>query len=79
MQEIEKVEIAIQSPRGILRQAINVRFLSEDEGNECMKMVELRNKTSHIYHEEMAEEIAQKIPIYYKLIKKIVGRLEKID
>jgi nucleotidyltransferase substrate binding protein (TIGR01987 family) len=67
----------IVSPRGILREAIRARLLSESEGEMCMEMVESRNKTSHMYHELTAEEIAYQIPGYYELIKDITDRLEK--
>jgi nucleotidyltransferase substrate binding protein (TIGR01987 family) len=76
LEEIEKASIAVPSPRGIVREAIKTRFLSEDEGDKCIKMVESRNKTSHMYHEAMAEEIAKKIPEYYKLLKDINDRLK---
>jgi nucleotidyltransferase substrate binding protein (TIGR01987 family) len=75
--EEQGVNTPIISPRGILRDAIRARLLSEDEGKVCMKMVESRNKTSHTYHELMAEEIAHEIPGYYELIKSIADRLYK--
>lgn len=73
--EKQGINTPIFSPRGILRDAIRARFLSEDEGKTCMEMVECRNKTSHTYHQLMAEEIAHEIPGYYELIKSIVDRL----
>ena len=76
MEEVEKVEIENTSPRGILREAVNIKFLSEAEGKACMKMVDSRNKTSHIYHAEMAEDIAENISDYYALMKKIIDRLQ---
>lgn len=76
LEEVEKVEIENTSPRGILREAVNIKFLSEAEGKACMKMVDSRNKTSHIYHAEMAEDIAENISDYYALMKKIIDRLQ---
>jgi len=63
------------SPRGILREAIRARLLSESEGELCMKMIESCNKTSHAYHQLTAEKIAYQIPGYYELIENIVDRL----
>lgn len=75
--EEQGINVPIISPRAILREGIRVRLLSEHEGKACMQMVESRNKTSHTYHELMAEEIAHEIPGYYELIKSIADRLYK--
>src|SRR5687767_740314 len=56
--DAEKINTPIISGKSIIRIAVNARFLSEAEGNQFMKMIDARNKTSHIYHESMAEEIA---------------------
>lgn len=76
LENIEKVNIENSSPRGIIRDANNIKFLSESESKMCMEMVDSRNKTSHIYHQEMAEDIAQKVPEYYVLMKKIIDRMQ---
>jgi nucleotidyltransferase substrate binding protein (TIGR01987 family) len=78
LEEKEKIEIAINSPRGILREAVKARIISEEEAEIGMHMVESRNKTSHIYHESMAETIASHIPEYYELMKCIVDHLRKL-
>jgi nucleotidyltransferase substrate binding protein (TIGR01987 family) len=75
-QESEGINLSINSPKFILREAVKVRILSE--ADECMDMVEARNKTSHTYHEILAEEIAHEIPGYYKLMKKIAERIQDI-
>lgn len=75
--EIEKMDVPIQSPRGIIRQAVKAGIFSEKEGDECMDMVEARNKTSHTYHEIMADEIAHLIIIYYELMRDMVERMHK--
>lgn len=75
--EIEKMDVVVQSPRGIIRDAIKAGIFSEEEGNECMEMVESRNKTSHTYHEVMADEIAHAIPIYYELMREMIGRMQE--
>jgi len=72
----EGIDLPINSPKFILREAVKVRILSEVEGKECMDIVESRNKTSHTYHEALAEEIAHEISGYYELMKKIVERMQ---
>jgi nucleotidyltransferase substrate binding protein (TIGR01987 family) len=76
LEQIEKVDIENSSPRGVMREAIHIGLLSETEGSQCMQMVESRNRTSHIYHVEVAEDIASKVPDYYLLMKKIIDRMQ---
>lgn len=76
LEEMEKVNIENSSPRGIVRDVVTIKFLSETEGKEFMKMVDSRNKTCLIYQPAMAENIAQKIPEYYVLMKKIMDRMQ---
>lgn len=73
----EKIDVTINSPRGIIREATKAKFLSEDEGDECIEMIECRNRTSYAYHEVMAEEIAAQAPKYYDLMKTIADRVPR--
>ena len=77
LEEVEKVDIPTLSPRGVVRETVKVKTITESEGKECMEMVKSRNETSHIYHEEIAEAIAQKVPEFYQLITMIVGRVKE--
>jgi nucleotidyltransferase substrate binding protein (TIGR01987 family) len=77
LEEVEKMEIEIPSARGVLRDATKIKIISENEGERCIEMVVNRNKTSHIYHHEMAEIIAHKVPEFYGLMQTIVDRLGK--
>ncbi len=76
LQEHEKMDIAISSPRGIIREAAQARIIIPDEQITLLKAVEERNLTSHLYHEEIAEEIVQHVPQAYKTMNKIIQRLE---
>lgn len=42
-----------------------------------MKMVNARNKTSHIYHQVMAQEIARQVPAFYELMQTIADRMQE--
>ena len=77
LEDIEKVELPINSPRGIIRETVKVRTISEDEGFACMSMIKRRNETSHIYHENLAEDIAQEVPKFYQLMANIVNSIQK--
>jgi len=76
LENIEKISVETFSPRGVLRDAVTARLLTENEGNVSIAMIESRNRTSHIYHQEMAEIIATKVPGYYQFMKKIIDRIE---
>ena len=77
LEDVEKIALETFSPRGVVRDAVKARLISEDEGDKCIKMVEARNRTSHIYHEETAETIAVRVPEYYELMKKIIDRMAR--
>lgn len=80
LEEVEKVSLGVLSPRGVLRAAVTARIITEAEGEQCMAMVKSRNETSHIYHAQVAQDIAQDIPAFYQLIKSITDRIkERLD
>ena len=54
-----------------------LKVMSESDADECMEMIKSRNQTSHIYHEEIAEDIANKVPEYYALMESIIGVVQK--
>lgn len=48
-------------------------------GEEWMQMLKDRNRTSHVYNEDIANEIADKIlNVYYKLFHELEKNFEKI-
>lgn len=77
LEEVEKVSLPTYSPRSIIRKSVGIKLITEDEGKACLEMIKSRNQTSHIYHEQIAVNIAHKIPKYFDLLKVIVERLEK--
>jgi nucleotidyltransferase substrate binding protein (TIGR01987 family) len=77
LEDVEKMHIEAFYPRAIIRTTVTGGLVSESEGKDLINMVESRNKTSHIYHEAIAEDIANKIPQYYVLMQTIVDRMCK--
>jgi len=77
LEDVQKADLPINAPRAILREAVKARLLSEQEAEESIHMVECRNKTSHIYHAEVAQDIAHMIPEFYALMKLIIDRIQK--
>ena len=72
LEEVEKKSLERKSPRAIFRYCHQVGILSEDETTRVMEMVECRNKTSHLYQEEIADFVAKLAPEHYELMKKII-------
>ncbi|HWQ65855.1 MAG TPA: HI0074 family nucleotidyltransferase substrate-binding subunit [Methanospirillum sp.] len=72
--------IICTSPKGCFRETLHIGLLSEEEVLTGLGMIDDRNMTTHVYREEVAREIYQKIPEYYNLmdtiVTKIVVRLE---
>jgi nucleotidyltransferase substrate binding protein (TIGR01987 family) len=77
LEEVEKISVGVVSPRSVVRAAVTARIITEDEGQQCMKMIENRNKTSHMYHAEIAQDIAQDVPAFHHLIKTITDKIAK--
>lgn len=63
--------------RNIFKEALRINLISESELEILLNMVLDRNETVHAYKENVADEIAQDIPDYYKTMKTIFERLQK--
>lgn len=78
LETVEMITLTINSPKGIIREAVLAHIISEKQGTECQTMITARNQTSYIYHEEVAEEIANAIiNSYYALMSTIIQKIEK--
>ena len=67
----ENEGISCRSPKSCIREFFSAGYLSQDETLTLLKMVDDRNRTSHTYHEEIAEEIFKNIGLYLPLLKKV--------
>lgn len=76
LEEVEKVNLEIKSPKGVIRHSAKIGFLSESESEKALLVLDARNQTSHIYREEIAEVIDKQIPGFYELMKAIFDRIE---
>lgn len=69
-------DLEIKGPRPVIRATGNARLMSEDDVELAMLMIDSRNRSSRIYKEEIAQEIADQIHEYHKLIRKIVDKVK---
>lgn len=60
----------------IVRSACQIRLISEQDAQLCIDMIKSRNLTSHIYKEEIAEQLVHDIPAYYNHMQKILNNLQ---
>jgi nucleotidyltransferase substrate binding protein (TIGR01987 family) len=67
--------VEYNSPVPVIRTAFTVGILNEQEAEQALEMIKDRNRTSHIYREEIAEELTQKIPQHHQLMNTIALRL----
>lgn len=74
--ENEGIEEA-KSPRSTFREAFKVELI--DDGEAWIDMLKDRNLTSHVYDEEMAIEIYEKIIMkYYPQMQEMCSKLKKV-
>lgn len=68
--------VEFNSPVPVVKMAFRIGVLSEAEAGKALEICQSRNQTSHIYKEEMAEQLAHKIPLYYETMYAVAQRLE---
>lgn len=65
--EAKGIEV-IPSPRDVLKEAYVLRLI--DDELIWLNMIKDRNRTAHIYNEEVADEIYEHIKKYYPVLRK---------
>lgn len=73
--ETAQVPLTLKTPSEIIRSSFASGVISEDEARQVLEMLKSRNTTSHVYVEEVAEQLAHIIPGCYALLEKIIQRL----
>ena len=74
LNNIHKISSEIESPRNVIRNACQANLINDDESILMLEMIDSRNRTSHIYKEEIADNIAKMIPKFCKVIKIILEK-----
>lgn len=63
------------SPKEILKQAYKINWIQDED--KWLRLLECRNMTTHIYDEELAENIAHEIIINFPLLQETYQSLSK--
>ena len=74
LEEIQSVILETSTPREIFRTALRVEILTEGEVEQVLEMIKMRNHTSHIYKQEIADFVAKKAPEFYALMRVILQK-----
>lgn len=67
--------VKIDSARAILREALNMQIITNEEFDQLIEAVADRNMTSHTYKEEVASMLAFHLPSYYQIMHSITERI----
>lgn len=79
LEEEIKQDIKIAGPKPIIRDACKAKLISEKDAKIIINMINDRNMSSHIYKEEIANQIGTRIGNYYKLIRTYTDKLTPTD
>jgi nucleotidyltransferase substrate binding protein (TIGR01987 family) len=69
-----KVTLVVQGPKNIIRTCGTTGILTVAEVELAIQMIDDRNMTSHIYREEIAQIITQRIPEYCAFMELILQK-----
>ncbi len=71
--EMEKVNAA--TPRSVFRELCKAQIITEKECTQFLILADDRNRTTHIYLEEIAKKIYQRLHGYSRLMQSLLDRL----
>lgn len=72
---LEFHEFKSETPRNVFREMARIGWI--DNPDSWIIFLEARNKTSHIYHEEVAQELFKLIPSFLEASKSLLETLEE--
>lgn len=67
--------VVADSPKKVFHACDQQALVNNQQAKELLVMVDNRNMTTHIYDEDVADEIAAKITVHARLIKRIIVAL----
>ncbi len=65
----------IDSPRNIIRELAKIGWIDNPE--DWIEFLDARNKTSHLYHEEVANQLFKLVPLFLSSSHKLLSTLEE--
>jgi len=68
--------VAANSPKSAVRSSWQAGLLDEISSQAALRMCEARNMTVHTYNEKLAQEIANQVPDFARLLEKWLSSME---
>ena len=76
--EVDGVDVV--TPKSVAKEFVEAGYCDYDTFELFIRAINDRNQLSHIYRQEMAESIRQRLPEYVKVVERIVSAIhEKTD
>lgn len=72
---LESVGFLTKTPKEAIRQACQADLIEVDDAETFLNMLDDRNRTSHLYQEDLADRIGSRIPMYFRLMEKYSKKL----
>lgn len=63
----------LNSPKSVFRELLQYEILNEDEIHLALEMIDARNTTAHEYNATKAKDLIKSIPLYAKLLEKMLN------
>lgn len=63
------------TPREAIQKAYQAKWLNDEK--LWIRMLQDRNRTSHVYEEEVAQEIFRRVPEYYEVMNKALAEIQR--
>ena len=68
-------DVQFNAPKQTILTACKAKLITEEDAEIMLEMIDDRNMTSHMYKEEIANQVSTKIENYYAIIKKYADKL----
>lgn len=66
--------LEVRSPKAVFQECLKQGLVNESEAKGLLEVVDARNLSTHLYHEETALALSEQIPVHAKLLKEVVMR-----
>jgi uncharacterized protein YutE (UPF0331/DUF86 family) len=63
------------TPKDVIRASRRAELLTDEEAEEAIRITDDRNQTVHMYHEELGEALAERLPRYTELLHRWLASL----
>ena len=68
--EVKNISSQVTIPGEVIRMACSYSLVTQDEAEVVLRMIKSRNRTSHMYHEELAIELIKDLQVYTQWLVK---------